>query len=546
MKKQLLFLLILCSSLGAIAEEKIDLICSGLVLLGNHAPLLSKQDLRSFQKRPRVECYSLNKDIHPKALSKMLGGKFARQPLNEDFLQRLRTEIALYYESEHHPFVEVIIPHQDISSGVVQVRIKESSIGLVEVQGGKHTSPKLLKDYLDVSKGEILDEQQLRKNVAFMNRNPFRRVDLIYAPGQEELTTDLTLEVEDRRPVRFYVGADNTGVETTERTRLSAGFNYAKVFNLDHFFTYQYTTAPNLHNFQAHTIQYLMFLPWRNVFNLYGGYSSLHAHLPFPNSKNHGQSVQASGRYTIPFDPLQKFYHEMTIGFDFKRMNNNAQYSEVYANFSNNVNLSEFVLAYAGNYTNSTIRCRLDVDGQLFFSPGAILSDETNTLYNGLRPGAKNHWLYGKAMVKYFQTLPHSWSLLFCARGQLSSQNLLPSEQLGLGGYETVRGYDENQLNYDSGAILNVEWYTPSFSIFGKKRRDAFQFLAFVDYGYGRNRHPIPNEKKSDYLLGAGPGIRYTWNPWLSARIDVGFKLHDESIFTGGNPMWHAALNMNF
>lgn len=41
-------------------------------------------------------------------------------------------------------------------------------------------------------------------------------------------------------------------------------------------------------------------------------------------------------------------------------------------------------------------------------------------------------------------------------RGQLASTNLLPSEQMGLGGYNSVRGYLERQVNVDNGLIVNL------------------------------------------------------------------------------------------
>jgi hypothetical protein len=33
-------------------------------------------------------------------------------------------------------------------------------------------------------------------------------------------------------------------------------------------------------------------------------------------------------------------------------------------------------------------------------------------------------------------------------------------------------------------------------------------------------------EKYSEWLLGIGPGIRYEFNPYISARFDFGFKFH--------------------
>ena len=46
-----------------------------------------------------------------------------------------------------------------------------------------------------------------------------------------------------------------------------------------------------------------------------------------------------------------------------------------------------------------------------------------------------------------------SWDLR--ALGQISDQNLIASEQLGLGGYTTARGYEEREANVDQGWFIS-------------------------------------------------------------------------------------------
>jgi hypothetical protein len=55
----------------------------------------------------------------------------------------------------------------------------------------------------------------------------------------------------------------------------------------------------------------------------------------------------------------------------------------------------------------------------------------------------------------------------------------------------------------------------------------------------GGNHNLIPGEKKFDYIAGTGPALRYHIDQWLSFRLDLGFKLHQEWYFTGGNAMWY-------
>ncbi len=81
---------------------------------------------------------------------------------------------------------------------------------------------------------------------------------------------------------------------------------------------------------------------------------------------------------------------------------------------------------------------------------------------------------------------------------------------------------------------MNAEARTPPISLISMIRRrpmkDAIQFLAFVDYGYGRNHNAIVQEPSPDFLIGAGPGLRYTLDPYVAVRLDWGFKLHEQGI----------------
>jgi len=101
---------------------------------------------------------------------------------------------------------------------------------------------------------------------------------------------------------------------------------------------------------------------------------------------------------------------------------------------------------------------------------------------------------------------------------------------LGLGGYDTVRGYDEREVNGDNGYLVSTEVATPPVSllnIFGcQKVKDQLQFLGFVDYG-GTSLHQITpaDTNPNTNLLGIGPGFRYAINPYLSVRFDYGFQM---------------------
>ncbi len=509
----------------------------GIVLLRNEKSMLLGHSLKHIEGLQTID---VDVPGGTKGLAERLKPYYCDRPLGQEDILRIIDEISRYYNDHMRPLVVVEVPRQEVSSKVLQLIITESKLGDVRVEGTKRKGSERVKNYVQLTKGDTIDETTLLKNLQFMNRNPFRRVDYIYTPGEETYTTDLILYTEDRRPVRFYVGGDNSGVPTTGTLRWFAGINASYLFADDNF-SYQYTTSSNFHKLQAHTVQYLLLLPWQQLINIYGGYSSVHANLSFPGSKNHGQSSQASFRYIMPLLPSRSLNHEVSTGFDYKRTNNNLEFSDAMPEVGQTVNLTQLAGKYAGNYEGR--RYRIDYDMELYWSPGKWLPDQTNSDFSSLRPGAKNHWVYGRAAFTYSQQMFRGFWWFSMLRGQLSGDNLIPSEQLGIGGYDTVRGYAERELNKDSGFISNIEIRSPSMRLFFRKRtesgraKDGLQFLGFFDYGIGGNHHRILNEPRTQFLMGAGPGIRYTMNDWFTGRFDWGFKLHKEKHFLGGNNM---------
>jgi hemolysin activation/secretion protein len=132
--------------------------------------------------------------------------------------------------------------------------------------------------------------------------------------------------------------------------------------------------------------------------------------------------------------------------------------------------------------------------------------------------------------------LPGDWSLILRGTLQQSSANLPPSEQLEFGGYNSVRGYDQDEVNADEGYIFSTEVRTPTLSVGNLFHRpwlqDQLQLVAFWDYGSASNHDLLPGERNETSLSSVGAGVRYTLNTYLSVRFDYGYQLHSTGLDT--------------
>lgn len=539
---------ILCQAFALLASHEdpspvaIPLVCS-LFLEGSGCGPIQETDGFS----------SSNLDLPKTAehIANYLKPFYLNKCLTLDDLATLKIEVGKYFYQNGRPFVRVAIPEQDVSEGTLRLIITESKAGNICTQGNKYFSSKLLLNYIRTQSGEPIRERPIGNDLYMLNTNPFHQVDILYSPGIEPDTTDITLQVWDRRPWRVYSGFDNTGIVGTGRIRWLAGFELGNMFWLDHVFNYQYTTSLDFHEFQAHTAQYVAPLSWHHTLSVYGGYAEVHADLDFPGGGNTGRSYQASLRYEVPMLSDQFIRYQSIFGFDFKRTNSAIFFQEIPASlpstpftFTKNVNLTQFIYGWQLLYQTNNHNLQWFING--YVSPGKWISDQTNSDYESIRPGAKNHWVYGNTELVYEYKLPKDLFLHLRCMAQLSSQNLLPSEQLPLGGYNSVRGYDERQESKDSGILARIELRSPLWPFIFNDKSNRYQLVGFLDYGWGTNHTTYPSEPKSDWMLGVGPGFRYTWSPYFTVRFDWGFKLHERPFYTGGSSQGHFAAIGSF
>lgn len=473
--------------------------------------------------------------------------------LDRETLIQLKKRITTFYHHNNRPLVQITIPEQDISTGVVQLIVKESHLGKVEVTGNKWFMKKSIKKQIRLQEDENIAADILDQDLYWLNRNPFRQVDAIYSPGDEPGTTNLELITSDRFPLRTYAGIDNTGNDVTGNNRLFFGVDWGSVLGTDQRLSYQFATSSDFKRFYAHTLFYEVPLPWRHLLNLYGGYSHVDATYTIPSVKGthfhtNGWSMQASLRYDIPLKQHSNFLHDLIFGFDFKRTNNNLDLGGRPVIAENNVNLTQFMLGYNLGYQVERLTLSFEVEG--FWSPGEWIADQSNADYHSLRSYSKNQYVYARSAFTLIWDFYKCWKLHNTLRFQLASNNLLPSEEYGVGGNNTVRGYKERLVNGDDVFIWNAEIHTPPFSLLNplagyKKFHDEFEFLVFFDYGFQKVKRPVPQQNKTNNLVSIGPGIRYQVSPYVTFRADWGFQLHnitDPSISVGPHQRLHFAL----
>lgn len=450
------------------------------------------------------------------------------KPLNQMGLIEIRHQILRHFHAHGCHLVMVTVPEQNISDGILELTVTHSVLGKIHVKGTNWSNPKQIAGLVKLVPGEHIDENALFQQVSFVNRSPFRRAEVIYAPGQEPLTTDIELIVREKRPFRVYIGSENTGLKPIGRWRNFVGFNWGNAFGRGDIFSYQFASSPDFKKFRAHTFNYTSLFANHQVLQFFGGYSHVRSDPMDGIARSTGYSLQLSGRCDVPLTHRGRFRHEVAFGADFKRMNSNLEFtiSEI-ADEHHFVNVTQVLAGYTWGIDYSALQMEGSLEGTI--SPGKWLGDQKDRDYAALRPHAHASYSYARLRQSALFHLPGEFRLLASLRMQGTYRSLLPSEQMGIGGHDTVRGYEERDFTADNGLIANLELKSPRFKLIMAKPKwdDALCVTLFFDYGAGRNCDTSPGVVQSRYLMSVGPGLRYTIGDHFSLRVDAGVRLHD-------------------
>lgn len=457
---------------------------------------------------------------------KELQQQYVGQPLTQSTIREIQQRVSDFYASENQPMVLVNAPAQEFSGGVLQLVVTEWVLGEVRCKGNNYFFSDNLKKYIHAKPGKPISSSELRKDLASMNHNPFRRTDAVLTPGSKYGIVDIELLTVDRWPYRMYVGADNTGTIPTMRNRIFFGVNLGKTIVEDSEVSYQYTTAPHGNRYYSHTGMVRVPMPWqRHVLQAFGGYASVEPE-KMSAWKSNGIQWEAGLRYRIPMFGGLDMLQEVVLGYDLKEVDGHAKRSGQHP-FSGGADTSQFMAGY--NLGSRDRFRKISLNVEIFGSPGNMTHWNNNSSYRQFRKRANASYGYAKVVHSLLQEIPSGWRFSYNISGQAATTSLLPSEQMTMTGYNAVRGFEERVLNVDNGLLLNLTVEAPHFSpaywLGWSKHYDDLTFLIFCDTGLGGNFHPERGEPGFASLGSIGPSIRYELSRFVSTHLDYGFQL---------------------
>jgi len=252
-----------------------------------------------------------------------------------------------------------------------------------------------------------------------------------------------------------------------------------------------------------------------------------------------GETLDAGLRYAIFMVGWEnpryglRLAQQFTLGADFKRAENAFELGRAQV-FDPATEIIQGMARYDARLRDpfgTTV-----FNASVFYSPGNFLSERNrDRVFKEARPGSKSRYYYTRVGLDRESTLVHGFQLGMRGQYQFSNRNLLPSEQLGVGGHASVRGYEERAASGDNAYLLSAELRTPEFNLseitrLGRPGRDRWQLLGFLDYGMAQIKDREFDEPGRTHLMGAGPGLRMRIGDNFFLRFDYGWQIRDDAV----------------
>lgn len=444
------------------------------------------------------------------------------------------------YRSAGYTAVQVSVPEQELTAGVVRLQVIETVVGKVVVSDNRHFSEQNIRASIpQLVEGSAPNLRRISESVQLANDNPAKQVNVTLTASETTNQIDAAIAVKDERPLRVMLNVDNSGSGDTGHWRTGVALQHSNLFDRDHVATVAYTTSPDSPSGAKVDLYSLGYrVP------LYGMGDSLDLIYGKSNVSS-GQTLALNSTLNITgrgeiyalrwnhyFARSGEWSSKLVFGADYKKVDSSCN---INGGLLNGASLNT-CLPYSTLPLSVSYSAQQQGVGQLLdynlgiarnLATGQARRNDTlqvtdrYSLFTGSRQSMDNFVVIrgGASWLKVFKD---DWQLRLAGVLQVSSQALPAVEQFGLAGASAVRGFTERAVAADSGVIINNELYTPDL-LAKREMRGNLRLLGFVDAGRGANNNVTAASTLSSTvtLASVGAGLRYTLGRDISLRLDV-------------------------
>lgn len=433
-----------------------------------------------------------------------------------DELLEVCQKVTNYYRAKGYLTSYATVPPQRIVDGVATIRIVESKVGEMNIEGEKWTREWYLRHIImgkaGLREGDVFNAKNLQRAMKEINKEDYVQVQTeVERQAEGDENTTITLNVRDRFPVNLNFSYDDYGRSYTGSQRVSFLVGMDNLTGLGD-------------KIYGGTILSSGATGWMAGYSLpvssYGtrlsfDFSDSHVRLggPYKNLNVKGNAQSYFFKLTQPIIQTAKSDLIFYTGYDYVNANTSANIAGNPLRLSN-YNLNVWRSGLYGMTDDNYGRWlgNLGVDfGMGGDGHGAI---QDTTFFKVTAGATRVQRLFGRSIG------------IVRVNGQYSPNKLFAAEQMQMGGPYTLRGYQPAELIGDYGVTGTVEYRfpVPFLDRILPKVDERLKLAVFYDWGWLGENGGIYNYPQQ-FLHSVGFGTYVNFTDWLTAQVGVGFPL---------------------
>ncbi|BAY54460.1 MULTISPECIES: ShlB/FhaC/HecB family hemolysin secretion/activation protein [Leptolyngbya] len=434
-----------------------------------------------------------------------------------DLLQA-RAAITKLYTDRGYTTTGALIEPQTMEDGVVKVQVVEGTLEDVKVNGNHRLNADYIRKRIQLGAGAPLNVARLLENLQQLRLDPrISNVSADLQSGVRPGTNLLQVDVQEADSFSVSTSFDNGRSPSVGSFRRKLELREGNLLGFGDALTFGYS---NTRGSNTIDLNYTVPVNARNgaLWFSYGSGRNNVIEEPFSVLDIQSKSRYYEFGFRQPL--LQRPTKDLAIGLVFSRQESQTELGlDGIGGFPlspgadsegrTKVSALRFFQEYTQRSTQHVFALRSQFSLGLNWLNATVNENAPDSRFFSWR--GQGQWLR--------QVAPET---LFLVRGdvQLSGDSMLPLEQFGLGGQMTVRGFRQDALLTDSGALLSAEF---RFPIARSRNLGTFQLAPFIDLGTGWNIGSANPE--SNTLLGAGLGLIWRQSDRMSVRLDWGIPI---------------------
>ncbi len=421
-------------------------------------------------------------------------------------LRKLVEAINALYRSKGVVTARAVLPPQEVTDGVVRIRLVEGRVGLIRLEGNATTDAGYVTDRLRLKPSMLVDPGLLERDLIRFNRSNDAQLRAELRPGAEFGQTDVLVAITEpkRDDARLFV--DNAGSAPTGELRAGAAWlRRSLTGRRDDFYA-------SIVEAEGHHGKYL-------TYGAPVGVRGTRVNVGWFNDKTRITNgliaaLNVSGEATTLQTSLRHpLVSETALQLD----------GLLALRKRHTVNWLDTTLLQAANLYSASAGLELQLPDETGFW---LWSAERVAGRNVPFAADKRPYHVWRGTVRRSLALDPAfgWTFVGALGWQYTEDELLPSaEQFIIGGESSVRGFSSGLLAGDRGMTVNLEFHRvlplPEVSPW-----KASGFL-FFDYGETRPFRPPGNPRSADVITSTGGGLSFSRGKSASGRIVIGLPI---------------------